>query len=193
MTGKVISLPAPNKNLDATLMQCLQNRQSVREFADRELSLEDLSSLLWAADGVNREDGKRTAPSALNTQDVDIYVCAAGGAYLYNAPQHQLEQVTEEDVRKLVSGRQPLSAPIFLVLVIDMSRYPAFLVNNKEVTKQFGSCDAGFVSQNICLYCTAAGLNTAPRTTMEIDELSKALHLTESQLPVINNPVGYKK
>ena len=113
----IIKLLEPDKTLDVSLMQALSDRASQREFADKQLSLEDLSSLLWAANGVNREDGKRTAPSAVNAQDIDIYVCMASGAYLYDAKQSQLSRITTEDLRPAVCGKQPMEAPVFLVMI----------------------------------------------------------------------------
>ena len=101
----VIQLTEPDKTLDTSLMQALADRQSRREFFDEQISLEELSSLLWAANGINREDGKRTAPSAVNSQDIDIYVCMAAGAYLYDAKQNQLARITTEDLRPAVCGQ----------------------------------------------------------------------------------------
>ena len=118
---ETIQLKEPDKTLSVSLMQALSDRKSQREFAEKPLSLETLSSLLWAANGVNRPDGRRTAPSAVNSQDIDIYVCLASGAYLYDAKQHRLVRVTTDDVRKQVAGRQPMAAPVFLVLVGDVA------------------------------------------------------------------------
>lgn len=189
----VITLLKPDKSLDVSLMQALSERKSQREFADKPLSLEDLSSLLWAANGINREDGRRTAPSAVNAQDIDIYVCLANGAYLYNAKQNQLVRVCTNDLRQAVAGRQPMAAPVFLVLVADVSRYPERMASQRQLVESFACMDAGYVSQNICLYCSAAKLATVPRASMDKEALAKALNLTDSQFPVLNNPVGYMK
>ena len=147
----IIKLLEADKTLDVSLMQALADRASQREFADKPLSLEDLSSLLWAANGVNREDGKRTAPSAVNAQDIDIYVCLASGAYLYEAKENQLRRITSEDLRTAVSGQQEMTAPVFLVMVGDLSRYPDRLADKKDVVASFAAMDAGYVSQNIGL------------------------------------------
>lgn len=189
----VITLLKPDKSLDVSLMQALSDRKSQREFADKPLSLEDLSSLLWAANGINREDGRRTAPSAINAQDIDIYVCLANGAYLYNAKQNQLVRVCTNDLRQAVAGRQPVVAPAFLVLVADLSRYPERMLSQRQLVESFACMDAGYVSQNICLYCSAAKLATVPRASMDKEALTKALNLTDNQFPVLNNPVGYMK
>jgi len=189
----IIKLLEPDKTLDASLMQALTDRASQREFADKQLSLEDLSSLLWAANGVNREDGKRTAPSAVNAQDVDIYVSMASGAYLYDAKQSQLTRITTEDLRSAVCGKQPMEAPVFLVMVADISRYPEGLASQRPLVESFAAMDAGYVSQNICLYCSAAKLATVPRASMDKEALTKSLNLKDTQIPLLNNPVGYMK
>lgn len=189
----IIALLQPDKTLDVSLMQALSDRQSVREFADRQLSLEELSSLLWAANGINREDGRRTAPSAVNAQDIDIFVCMASGAYLYDAKQNQLTRVTTQDLRQAVAAQQPVMAPVFLVLVADLSRYPEGLAAQRELVTLFAAEDAGYVSANIGLYCAAAGLATVPRASMDKDALAAALQLTDSQVLLLNNPVGYKQ
>ena len=189
----IIKLLEPDKTLDVSLMQALSDRASQREFADKQLSLEDLSSLLWAANGVNREDGKRTAPSAVNAQDIDIYVCMASGAYLYDAKQSQFTRITTEDLRPAVCGKQPMEAPVFLVMVADISRYPEGLASQRQLVESFAAMDAGYVSQNICLYCAAAKLATVPRASMDKDALAKALNLKDTQILILNNPVGYMK
>ena len=189
----IIKLMKPNKSLDVLLMQALTDRASQRDFADKQLSLEDLSSLLWAANGVNREDGRRTAPSAVNAQDIDIYVCMASGAYIYDAKQNQLARVTTEDLRPAVCGRQPMEAPAFLVMVADLSRYPDGLATQRSIVESFAAMDAGYVSQNICLYCAAAKLATVPRASMDKEALTKSLNLKDTQIPLLNNPVGYMK
>ena len=190
---RIIKLLEPDKTLDVSLMQAFSDRASQREFADKQLSLEDISSLLWAANGVNREDGKRTAPSAVNAQDIDIYVCMASGAYLYDAKQSQLTLITTEDLRPAVCGKQQMDAPVFLVMVADISRYPEGLASQRPIVESFAAMDAGYVSQNICLYCAAAKLATVPRASMDKEALAKALNLKDTQIPVLNNPVGYMK
>lgn len=190
---ETIQLKEPDKTLSVSLMQALSDRKSQREFAEKPLSLETLSSLLWAANGVNRPDGRRTAPSAVNSQDIDIYVCLASGAYLYDAKQHRLVRVTTDDVRKQVAGRQPMAAPVFLVLVGDVSRYPGGMSSQRQVLESLAAMDAGYVSQNICLYCSAAKLATVPRASMDKEALTKSLQLEESQILLLNNPVGYAR
>lgn len=190
---KVIKLPKPNLNRTGTVMKALSDRQSTREFAAKALSLSDLSDLLWAANGINRSgEGKRTAPSAMNKQDVDVYVVLPEGSYLYNAKMHQLELVSEGDHRGAVASNQDYvkTAPVSLVLVSDVSR----LGDVKNVRNQLmGAMDAGIVSQNISIFCSNAKLATVPRAWMDATQLKKDLKLSESQIPMMNHPVGYFK
>lgn len=189
----IINLKEPDKSLSTTLMQALSDRRSEREFSNKPISLETLSSLLWAANGINRDDGRRTAPSAVNSQDIDIYVCLATGAYLYDAKQNRLVRICTDDLRQSIAGRQPMAAPVFLVMVGDVSRYPQGLAAQRQLVESFACMDAGYVSGNIGLYCAAARLATVPRASMDKAALTKALKLTDNQILILNNPVGYAR
>ncbi len=186
---KAIALPKPQKDMDAPLMEALAQRRSVRSFDGRMITRQELSNLLWAANGVNREDGKRTAPSALNKQDIEIYVCMKEGAYLYDPTGHALVPVTTEDLRPAVAGGQKFveDAPVAIVLVSNTEKFG----NSSAMT--LGAMDAGYVSQNICLYCTAGGLATVPRGSMDKEAIIKGLKLGKGETPMINHPVGYEK
>lgn len=190
---KVIKLPQPNLKRTGTVMKALSERHSTREFASKALSLADLSDLLWAANGINRKDsGKRTAPSAMNKQDVDVYVVLPEGSYLYDAKTHQLNLIAEGDYRGAVAGGQAFvkSAPVSFVLISDLSR----LGDAKNArTQLMGAMDAGIVSQNISIFCSAANLATVPRASMDNDQLKKVLKLKDTQIPMMNHPVGYFK
>lgn len=190
---KVVKLPKPNLNRSGAVMKALSERQSTREYALKALSLADLSDLLWAANGINRSDsGKRTAPSAMNKQDVDVYVVLPDGTYLYDAKNHQLNLVAEGDHRGAVAGGQAFvkTAPVSLVLISDISRFG----DAKSARNQLmGAMDAGIVSQNISLFCSSANLATVPRASMDFDQLKKLLKLKETQMPMMNHPVGYFK
>ena len=190
---KVVKLPKPNLNRAGTVMKALSERQSTREYASKALSLGDLSDLLWAANGINRpESGKRTAPSALNKQDVDVYVILPEGSYVYDAKNHQLNQVSEGDHRDAVAGGQTFvkAAPVSLVLVSDVS---FFGDAQKPQNQVVGAMDVGIVSQNISLFCANAKLATVPRGSMDATQLKKVLKLKDSQIPMLNHPVGYFK
>ncbi|WP_106831325.1 SagB/ThcOx family dehydrogenase [Parabacteroides pacaensis] len=189
---ELIKLNAPDKERGSSLMSTLSVRASERIFADKELSIQDLSDLLWAANGLNRPDtGHRTAPSALNSQDVDIYVTLPHGTYLYNPVEMQLEPVTEGDLRIWVADQQEfmVSAPVFLIFVSDISRFP---YGNDEVRIRMGAYDVGIVSQNVNLFCASVGFATVPRASMDIEKLRELLRLKPTQYPMMNNPVGYR-
>ena len=190
---KAIKFNAPDKTRGASVMEALANRHSEREFANKKLSQQDLSDLMWAAIGINRKDGKRTAASALNKQDVDVYVLMEEGAYLYDPKAHQLNPVAEGDHRPLIGGKQTSvnSAPACLLMVSDVSKFGN--VGTPQLRERFGALDAGLVSQNIALFCSGCGLVTVPRGSMEADALKKVLKLSDSQIPMINHPVGYAK
>lgn len=194
---KTIQLNEHSKIRNIDLMEAFQKRQSIRSFETQDLTLQDLSDLLWAANGINRpQNGKRTAPSAINSQDVDIYVCRADGAYLYDAAGNSLKLIINQDIRQLSEGDRSTGAPVILLLVTDISRYksykPGDKENNQKIT-ELGILDAGIVSQNIGIFCAGTGLGTVPRARMDTESIRKALNLKESQTVWLNHPVGYPK
>ena len=171
---ETIQLESPDLTRGKNVMQALSERRSTREFSSRMLSMRDLSDLLWAANGVNRPaTGGRTAPWAMNRQDVAVYVCMKEGSYRYDARQNRLVPLSAGDVR-------PVEAPVCLVLVADDGQ-------------TWNALDAGIVSQNISLFCAGVGLATVPRATMDKEQLKKALKLGDRQTPFLNHPVGYFK
>lgn len=187
-----IQLPTPLKDNNVTLMEALQNRHSARDFADKPISDRVLSTLLWAADGVNRpESGKLTAPSAGNAQDIQVYAIRQDGAYLYNPKDNTLQKVSDKDLRAAVASRQKVvaTAPLALVLVSNHNK----LNNFSNSASRVGVVDAGYVSQNICLACTALGLSNVPRMTMDTETLKKELKLDDNYDFIINNVIGYPK
>ena len=185
---ETIKLPKPDMKLKTTLVKALQDRHSEREFSEREFSDKDLATLLWAANGVNRNDGKRTAPSAMNRQDVEIFVVRKDGAFFWNAQSNTLERRSSEDLRPAVAKGQDFTAkaPLSLVLVSNGEKFG-------DMPNKFGLADAGYVSQNICLICSAAEWACCPRATMDNALLSEKLGLTPQQVPMLNNVVGYRK
>ena len=192
MAQDIVKLPEPDKNVPMTLYQALQQRKSVREYSSKDIDDMKLSQLLWAAVGINRPDGHLTAPTAVNAQDITVYVCRKDGAYLYMAKDNALQKVSDKDLRKEIASAQQFAAeaPISLVIVTDNAKFRGGSTNGPTIS---GAIDAGYVSQNIDLACEALGLVTVPRGTMDKDALKKELKLTESQNPILNHPVGYKK
>jgi nitroreductase len=192
VSAQNIKLPEPDKNVSMTLYQALQQRKSVREYSTKDIDDMKLSQLLWAAVGINRPDGHLTAPTAINAQDITVYVCRKDGAYLYVAKDNTLQKVSDKDLRKSVASAQAFAAeaPISLVIVTDNAKFRGGSTNGPTIS---GAIDAGYVSQNIDLACEALGLCTVPRATMDKEALKKELKLTESQNPILNHPIGYKK
>jgi SagB-type dehydrogenase family enzyme len=189
---KPIQLPAPQIDGGKPLMQALKDRHSSRDFSADTLSLQTLSSLLWAAFGINRpENDHRTAPSAMNWQEVDIYVALASGTFLYDAKANQLKLVTAEDVRSL-TGSQPFvkDAPLNLVYVADYARISRASSDDRSL---YTGADVGFIGQNVYLFCASEGLATVIRGSVEREPLSKALKLRAEQKIILAQTVGYPK
>jgi SagB-type dehydrogenase family enzyme len=189
---KPIKLNPPSKDRGFTVMKSLSVRASAREYSDKSINLQDLSDLLWAANGINRPDkGLRTASSGMNAQDIDIYVILENGAYLYNAQNNSLEPVNSGDFRSQIAGQSYVkTAPVNLLLVSDMSRFKR---GDDESKLVMAALDAGIVSQNISLYCASVGLVTVPRVGVEIKKMEDILKLKKSQRIFMNHPVGYPK
>jgi SagB-type dehydrogenase family enzyme len=190
--SEIMKLPPPQTTGGKPLMQALQERHSAREFASRPLAAQDLSNLLWAAAGINRADsGKRTAPSARDWREIDIYVATADGAYVYDAKTHALRQVLTRDVRAL-TGKQDFvaSAPLNLVYVADQSRMQDA---NAEDMNRYAAADTGFIAQNVYLFCASAGLNTVVRGLVDREALAAALGLSPHQQIILAQTVGYPK
>ena len=186
-----VKLPAPRKDASMTLYQALQQRASVREFKTDGIPMQTLSDLLWAAVGINREDGRLTSPTAMNTQEIRLFACLGDGAYEYIAKDNALVRISAKDLRQDVAVGQGKigEAPVFLLIVADLNRYR----RPGPKTATFGAIDCGYVSQNICLACEALGLATVPRAMMDQDVLKKELGLGEGMELLINHPVGYGK
>ena len=188
--AQVQNLPAPDLLRQTnTVMQALRDRKSVRSYADKALSQQELSDLLWAAQGKNREDGRLTSPTAMNRQEIRVYVFTPSGVSLYDPQQNTLTPCADGDHRDIVASRQDFvkTAPVVLLLVGDWDKYG----RTDEHARMMVHCDAGIVSQNISLYCSAAGLATVPRGIMDGAAIKELLGLGENQTPILNHPVGY--
>jgi nitroreductase len=191
LLAQSIDLPAPQKTGGMPLMDALAKRSTARAFDAKELSPQQLSSLLWAAFGINRPDGKRTAPSARNFQETDIYVLLKSGAYVYNAKSNKLDLVVAEDLRAL-GGTQAFvtNAPVTLVFVADLSKMGKGSDENK---KEMANIDVGYISQNVYLYCASEGLVTGARMSVDKAALGPKLKLRPDQMIILAHSVGYPK
>ena len=193
--ARTVALPAAHRAGGKPLMQALAERRSSREVDGRALPSQTLSDLLWAAAGVNRADGRRTVPSALNWQEVEVYVATAEGAYRYDAAAHALVEVVAEDLRAL-TGRQDFvgSAPVNLVYVADRakattSRFPV----SDEDKDAWAAVSAGCMCQNVYLFCASEGLSTVVRGLVPREDLSAKLRLRPDQRILLAQTVGFPK
>lgn len=182
-------LPAPQKAGGRPLMEALALRATSRAFDPKELSAQQLSDLLWAAWGVNRPDGKRTAPSAKNCQEIDVYVLLKQGTFRYQAKGHRLEPVAPADLRAF-GGIQAFAkdAPVTLILVADLAKTGT---GPLEQRREWACLDAGYISQNIYLYCASAGLATGARAYVDKAALGPRLSLRPDQLILLAQSVGF--
>lgn len=181
------ALPQPTQsNVEGSLTKALQDRRSTRTFTDKEISEQTLADLLWAADGVNRKDGKRTAPSAMNRQDVTIYVGKADGTFRYDAASNKLVKIGNSELRKAAAGRNKFiaTAPVVLVIASDTG----LTGGNKTIS----GLNAGAVMQNVYLYCAANKLATVCcYAGDDTKDMQKFLGIKENITPLVYMPVGY--
>lgn len=189
---KPIKLPRPQMEGGKPLMQALKERKSTREYSSEQLTMQTLGNLLWAAFGVNRPDtGKRTAPSAMNRQEIDIYVATAHGLYLYNAKDNTLNLVLTKDIRA-ATGKDTYveNAPMDLVYVADYSRMGGQSDDEKSL---YSAADTGFIAQNVYLFCASEGLATVVRGSVDRPALTRIMKLRPEQKIMLAQCVGYPK
>ncbi|MFH1641171.1 MAG: SagB/ThcOx family dehydrogenase [Candidatus Omnitrophota bacterium] len=190
--AKPIKLPEPKMEGGMPLMQALKERKSTREFSASDLPIEVISDMLWAASGINRpESAHRTSPTAMNMQEIDIYLAKADGLYLYDAEGNMLIPIVSGDIRAL-TGTQSFvkDAPVNLIYVADLAKMSR---SSSEVAEFYAAADAGFISQNVYLYCASFGLVTVVRGSIDKPALAKALKLRPDQKIILAQTVGYPK
>ncbi len=188
--GKEIVLPKPDRTGGIPIMAAINKRESSRTFSDKKIPEQILSNILWAACGINRPDsGKRTAPSAMNRQEIDIFAATDNGLYRYNAARHSIELVTSGDIRSL-TGIQGFvkNAPLTLVFVADMSKVAGDKRDDKLI---HAGADTGFIGENVYLYCASEGLAVVIRVYIDKEALGKAMNLKESQMIILAQTIGY--
>lgn len=190
-TPRPIELLKPSMGSGSPLSQLLWKRRSSREFSPEPLSMEVLSYMLWSAFGINRSDGKRTAPTARNRQEIDIYVATAQGLYLYDAKMNLLNPILSEDIRGM-TGRQPFvkEAPVNLIYVVDYSKMGS---TSNEERDLYSAAATGCISQNVYLYCASEGLATVVRAMIDKPALASVMKLRPDQKIILAQSVGYPK
>ena len=192
-SGEVIGemeLPPAQTTGGLPLMQAFQQRQSERDFRPDALAPQTLSDLLWAAAGINRtEHGGRTAPSAMNAQEVDLYVALPEGLYLYDPHAHALQRTVAADVRR-VTGYQDFvdSAPLDLVYVADHARMKLVPAEQRST---YAAAAAGAMAQNVYLQAASAGLATVIRAWLDRPALAQAMGLGTNQQVLLAQTVGW--
>jgi len=186
-----VPLPKPRMEGGKPLMQALKERRSTREFSTAKLPPQVLSDLLWAAFGINRPGiDHRTAPSTMNSQEVDLYLATDDGLYLYEARKHALKPVLSDDIRAKTTSQAPLKdAPVALILVADLPRLSKAKPEDRDF---YATIDAGFISQNIYLFCASEGLATVVHD-LDRPSLAQAMKLKPGQKIVIAQAVGFPK
>ena len=188
---EVIKLPAPKTEGGMPLMQALKERHSAREFSAQKLPPQTLSSLLWAAWGVNRPDGHRTAPSARNSQEIDVYVAMSDGLFLYEPKQHQLQKISAEDIRAATGTNDYVKdAALNLIYVADLTRGN---LKEPDAIEFYTGADTAFLAQNVYLFCASEGLSVVVRGSINRPALAKLMKLRPDQKITLSQSVGYPK
>ena len=189
---KAIQLVKPQMGSGSPFMQLLWKRMSSREFSSEPLPVEVLSNLLWAAFGINRPDGRRTAPTASNKQEIDIYVAAPNGLYLYDAKGNLLNPILAEDIRA-ATGKQDYvkSAAVNLVYVADFSKMNPGSSNEDKIL--LSAAATGLICENVYLYCASEGLAAVVRANIDKPALARIMKLRSDQNIVLAQSVGYPK
>jgi nitroreductase len=184
-----IPLPPPQFDNGWPLMRLMKDRRSARAFGSKPLPTQVMANLLWAAFGVNRQDtGGRTAPSASNSQEMDIYVARADGLFLYDAEGHKLQPVLGEDIRAL-TGRQAFAkdVPVNLIYVSDLAKMKGTAADREL----YSGAHAGFIGQNVYLFCASEGLATVVRASIDRPALARRMGLRPEQKITLAQSVGY--
>jgi nitroreductase len=193
-----IPLLKPQPGSGNAIMQVLWKRQSARQFSPDPLPIEVLSNMLWTAFGINRPDGKRTAPTANNKQEIDLYVATAKGLYLYDATANLLNHLLAEDIRGLTgipAQAYVKDAAVNLVYVADYSKMKNYFFGTvrEEVKDLYTAAATGFISENVYLFCAAEGLATVVRAEIDRPALASLMKLRPDQKIILAQSVGYPK
>jgi hypothetical protein len=183
------ALPPPRTEGGRPLMQALKLRKTTREFRNQELAPQILSDLLWAAFGVNRPDGKRTAPSAWDQREIDLYLLTAAGVFVYGAEAHALRSVMEGDHRE-GAGKEFAAAPLTIVYVADFERAAQSEVKDRLF---YSGINTGHIAQNVYLFCASEGLATVEHDAADKPALAKRLRLRAQQVVILSQAVGYPR
>lgn len=186
-----IQLPKPELDKGKTLMECLQNRHTTRNFTSEKLDNQKISNILWAANGLNRpEQNRYTAPTAMNMQELSLYLAKEDGLYFYNPIDNTLERLSDEDIRK-ETGTQVFvgKADFELIIVADISKMEK--VQDPAKYNFYAGRDAGYISQNIYLICASEGLGTVARGSFDNEKIVKLMKLDKNKFITLVHTIGY--
>ena len=196
-----IALPRPEKDGGKSVLAALQERKTTRDISAEKLPSQTLSNLLWASFGVNRDSGAfgkpgRTAASASNSQEIDLYVALPEGVYLYEAIPHRLTPIVAGDFRARAGRRGAATAPVNIFYVVDLTRYdlgsgqPDRAIGDPEVQKSYYYTDTGLVAQNVYLFAASQGL-AAWFHNCDKENSHKEFKLRPEQRVLFAQSVGY--
>jgi nitroreductase len=190
-SGDDVTLPVPRSAGGMPLMAALKRRHSTREYSERQLPEQTLSDLLWAAFGVNRPSGDRTAPYWRHVMVMDIYVAKSDGVWLYDAQVHSLHRYLPDDIRAQ-TGLQDFvaTAPVNLIYVAHGERMKDV---SPEERRLYASVDAAFIGQNVYLFCASEGLGSVFRGAVDYPKLDQLLKLPEGVFVTFAQTVGYSR
>jgi len=184
-----VVLIEPHKLGGVPLMETLAKRETNRNFTQDTLSNQQLSNLLWAAVGINRPNGKRTAPTARNAQEIDLYVFMENGVYLYEPKSHTLKLLFLGDKRSVVLKQEGfIDCPVLLLFVANYDKMEKFAESDREF---YGAVDAGYISQNVYLFCASEGLATCAIGMIHRPQIIELLQINGK--PILAQIVGVKE
>lgn len=186
-----VFLPKPDKSGGISLMKALNLRKTSRNISSKDISDRKLSNILWAAAGINRPDGRKTSPTAMNKQEISIVVLTKHGAHIYEPKTHSLIKLISKDIRH-IAGKQAFAqkAPVAFVYVADMDKAAG---NNAEEKNRYANVDAGFIGQNVYLTCASEGLTSVFLGAIDRDAIKKELQLKPCQQPLFNQVLGIEE
>lgn len=191
-----ILLPSPDIDRELSLVDAISLRRTKRSFSNGNMSLQDISNILWCGCGetmkaTKRSKNRRTVPSACNSQLISVYACLKSGVYKYCEPEHKLECIIGEDLRSDLGTQKMMKiAPFGLIYVGDFSKGTGIIKSNNEKKLFLAGTETGFISQNVYLYCASSKINTALVALVDRDRLSQKLGFNKNQIITYTQIIG---
>jgi len=190
--GKDIVLERPKANINVDLMTAYKLRKSTKSFLTKEINLEDLSTILWAANGINRPDGKRTAPSSYGKYYINLYVVSNKGIYIYDVPKHELRLVADENVKRQIAKQKYVGeASHIIMFAADLSKFHPLVKEEAKIPVAYAT--VGFIGQNIYLITNTLNLGASFVVGLKKEVIREKLKLKADEIPLCAMPIGYPK